>query len=55
VRIQNSFSILKQPEHPRRLEGSGILHVLELFSPWPICSTRASLAERDKAGVLHIV
>jgi hypothetical protein len=27
---------LKQPEPPRSLDGSGVLHVVELFSPLPV-------------------
>jgi hypothetical protein len=41
----------KQSEPPRSLNGSGVLHVAELFSPLPVCSTRVREKERKKLAL----
>jgi hypothetical protein len=45
---------INQPQ-PRSLDDSGLLHVVELFSPLPIWSTRAWIKEGNKVSVVNNV
>jgi hypothetical protein len=45
----------KHPKSPRSLDGSSVLHVVELFSPLPLWSTHVWRAESSNVSVVNNV
>jgi len=45
---------LKQPQCPRSLDGSGVVHVVKLLSPLALWSRRALIAEINKVCVFAV-